>query len=142
MTYNDEIQYFQDFSAGHDQIKTFGTGEEWEKEGILKQGILYPIIYFIPIDSTTTENTKVRRFKVACFGKVKKDKTDEQEILSDTEQILDDLVKDLRYNQDDLELIGDPVWMPFKEEYGDFCAGWDGEITIQSQFNNNNCDKP
>jgi hypothetical protein len=142
MTFNQIITLFSDWAGNHLQIKTFGNGEEWEKEGILKPGILYPMFYTIPTTSQTFENTKQRSFKVICFAQVKKDKTNEQEVLSDTEQIIDDFIKYLRYEDEDFNLIGEPVMTPFKEDFGDWCAGWETEIIIETVFNNNSCDGP
>lgn len=141
MTYNQFIKKIQGFADRHKFINTFGTGEEWETEGILKPGIKYQILYAIPVDSTDLVQAKQRRFNFLCFDIVKKDKSNEQEVLSDTEQTLDDLIRWCR-NQDDFSLINDPVATPFKESYGDWCAGWGCEVTIESDFNSADCDLP
>src|SRR5688572_24157949 len=93
MTYNQLIEKFRDFCTRHKFINTFGTGEEWESEGILKPGIKYQLFYTIPIDSAPLTQTKNRRFEILCFDIVNKDKSNEQEVISDTEQTLDDFVR-------------------------------------------------
>lgn len=142
MTYNQIITLFEDWVDGHGQLKTYGNGEEWEAEGILKAGIVYPIFYTVPISSQTFENTVQRTFKVICFGQVKKDKTNENEVISDTESIIQDFIKFLKYDSVDIDLIGEPTVTPFKESFGDWCAGWEGDIVIETVFTNNNCDSP
>lgn len=142
MTYNQNIKLFKDFCDSHQMIKTYGTGEEWETEEILKPGILYPIFYAIPIDSTDLYQAKQRKFQILCFDIVNKDKSNEQEVLSDCEQIIDDFIRMMRNGSHDYELIGDPVLSPFKEKYGDFCAGWGTEIILEMSFNSNICGLP
>ena len=142
MTYNQVIKIFEDWANNHLLVKTFGNGEEWEVNGTLKAGLLYPMFYAIPVSSQTFENTINRTFKIVCFGQVKKDKSNENEVISDTESIIHDFVKYLKYDSDDFELVGDPSMTPFKEDFGDFCAGWESEIIIQTNFANNQCDSP
>lgn len=142
MTYNQTIALFDNIAAAHKQIKTFGHGEAWEINGIVKPGIIYPIMWIMPIDSQTQDQVKIRTFTLFVFGQVKKDKSNETEILSDCEQIIDDVIKLLRNESDEYELIGDPVAVPFKEEFADWSAGWRADIQFQTQFANNPCDVP
>ena len=140
MTYNQIITLFENIATSHLQLKSFGHGESWEinSNDVFKDYILW----IIPIDSTTNENTKVRTFTAVVFKRVKKDKSDETFILSDCEQILDDIIKIFINNSNDYELINTPIQFPFKEEFGDWCAGWRADLQIQSDFDNNYCDIP
>ena len=140
MTYNQIITLFSNIATAHKQIKSFGHGEAWEinSDDVFKDYILW----VIPIDSTTNENTKVRTFTVLAFKKVKQDKSDETFILSDCEQILDDVIKIFINNSDNYELVNIPTLFPFKEEFGDWCAGWRADLQIQTDFANNYCDIP
>ncbi len=108
---------------------------------VFRKGLLYPLFFAIPEDSTDLIQTKQRRFSIRCFDIVKKDKSNEQEVLSDTEQDLDDFIRYCR-NTDDFLLINEPVMTPFKESYGDWCAGWACEVIIETDFNSMDCDIP
>ena len=142
MTYNQVIKLFNDWADTHLLIGTYGSGEEWEINGNFKPGIIDPLFYTIPVNSQVLENTVNRTFKVICFGRVKKDKSNEREVISDTEQICQDFIKFIRYNDADFNLVGEPQFTPFTEEFGDWCAGWEGDIIIETEFDNNECDKP
>lgn len=142
MTYNEVIELFQSIATAHKQIKSFGTGELWEVEGTIKPGIIYPMFYAVPTQTVYQENIVVRSFTLLAFGQVKKDKTDEQEILSDCELILHDIAKILRYESEDYNLIGDPTMFPFKEDFGDWCTGWRMDIQLETNASNNYCDVP
>lgn len=142
MTLNQSLTLFGNIAAAHYQIKDFAYGELWELNGEIKPGISYPLMFVVPIDSTTTDQTQQRRFLVLVCDRPKKDKSNEAEILSDSEQILNDVVKTFRNESDDYELIGDPVLIPFKEDFGDWLSGYRTELVIQSDFNSNYCDIP
>lgn len=142
MTYDQVITLFNNIAVAHKQINSFGTGELWEVEGNIKPGIIYPMLYIVPVNSITQENTKQRSFTGLVFGQVKKDKSDEQSILSDCESIADDFIKILRNESDDYILLGDPVLVPFKEDLGDFVTGWRFDFDLQTDLNNNYCDVP
>lgn len=140
MTYNQLIQLFSDIADAHQFIKSFGHGEAWEINS--NDTFNDYVLWAIPVDSTTAEQTKTRTFTILVFRKVDKAKKYETDILSNCEQILDDIIKTLRYESDDYEVTNEPVLVPFKEEFGDWCAGWRADVSILSDFNNNYCDIP
>lgn len=148
MTYNELIFLFKDIASKHLQIKRFGDGEEWELDekgdmtGVMKPGFPYPVWYAIPIESTVKENTVEWSFEFLCFAQVKKDKSNENEVLSDTHTILTGLVKIFRHESDYYRLLNEPVLTQFKEKYGDFCAGNKATFMIETDFPNNYCDVP
>ena len=142
ITYNNIITLFNNIAVAHKQLKDFGTGESWEVEGHIKPGIIYPLLWVIPISSQTTSNTQERTFTLLVMGQVKKDKSDEQEILSDCELILNDVIKIFRNESDNYDLIGEPILFPFKEDFGDWITGWRADVQIQTDLNNNYCDIP
>lgn len=142
MTYNNIIQLFDNIATAHKQINTFGTGELWEVNAIIKPELKGFVLWVAPVSSTTTEQTTIRTFTVLVMSIVKKDKTDEQEVLSDSEQILNDIVKIFRNEDEAYELIGEPTLFPFKEDFGDWLTGWRADLVIQTDFNNNYCDLP
>jgi len=149
VTFNQLIERFRLFAAGHKFIKTFGTGEEWEIETLktgeevayLRKGVLYQLFYAIPKDVTGLGATDQWRFEVSVMDIVKKDKSNEQEVLSDTRQTLKDFEIFCR-DSTDITLVGDPVAVPFKESYGDWCAGWSQEMVFETDTSTSLCDLP
>lgn len=140
MTYNQIITLFRGIASASKYIHTFGTGELWEIDGIIKPGIKYPLLWCEPLSSEIQEQIQIRTFRFICMDVVNKDKSNEQEVLSDTELGLEDLIKVLRMESDDYTLINNPTLEPFKEEFGDWCAGWRAEFQIELNFNSNDCD--
>lgn len=142
MTFNEEIQLLSDIATAHLQVHSFEWGELWEVEGKIKPGIIYPMLYANPISSTMTEQTVSRVYNLMVFGQVMKDKSNEKAVMSNAELILQDVIKILRNESNDYEVIDDPVLFPFKEDLGDWVAGWRAEVEIQSDGRSNYCDVP
>jgi hypothetical protein len=142
MTYNQIIKLFSNIVGSSKVLKSFGTGELWEIEGNIKPGIQYPTLWAAPIQTNVTDQTMSRTFTFLCFDMVSKDKSNEQEVLSDTEQCLQDFIKILRSASDDYELVGNPTLIPFKEEFSDWATGWRVDFEILTAFNSNDCDVP
>lgn len=142
MTFEQEIKLFEDIATAHLQIHEFGWGELDEVEGNIKPGIVYPMLYANPTQSTMTEQTVSRVYNLMVFGQVMKDKSNEKAVMSNAELILQDVIKILRNESDAYEVIGDPVLFPFKEDLGDWVAGWRAEVEIQSDGRSNYCDVP
>ena len=140
MTYNQIITLFRGIASASKYIHTFGTGELWEIDGIIKPGIKYPLLWCEPISSEIQEQVKLLTFRFICMDVVNKDKSNEQDVLSDTQLGLEDLIKVLRMESDDYTLVNNPTLEPFKEEFSDWCAGWRAEFQIELNFNSNDCD--
>lgn len=140
MTYNQIISLFRGIVTASKYLQTFGTGELWEMEGIIKPGIKYPLLWCQPITSVVEQQRKIITFRFLCMDIVNKDKTNEQEVLSDTMLGIEDLIKVLRMESDNYTLITDPTLEPFIEEFADWCAGWRTDLQIEFDFNSNDCD--
>ena len=145
ITINNYKTLFNNIATAHKQINTFGFGEVWEIEELTNKDITYPCLFVVPVDSTTLEQTQRRTFTLLCFDMVRKGDVDNAqgtEVWSDTEQITNDIVKILRKESDSYDLIGEPVLIPFKEEFSDWATGWRTDVTIETELNSNYCDVP
>ena len=140
MTYNQIITLFSNIASAHKFIKSFGHGEAWEINS--NDQFKDYTFWVIPVDSNTLAQTKNRTFTLLVFKRVKADKSDETNILSDCEMILDSIIKILLNHSNDYNIIGDPVLFPFKEDFSDWCAGWRADVVIETDFKNNYCDIP
>jgi hypothetical protein len=147
MTLNNIKALFQNIATSHYQIEGFGFGNLFEINELgqttnLVPGIVYPCLWVVPVSSVTTEQTQQRTFNILVLGRLDKDKKNRDGLWSDCEQILNDVVKILRNESDDYEIIGEPELEPFDEQYSDWLVGWASRIVVQSQFDNNYCDVP
>jgi hypothetical protein len=100
-TLNQLIKVFEDFSENHGQVHSFGVGDIWEAG--MSNSLQYPTVWVQPTESRAIKgasgyaitNTK---FRVFILDRVKKDETNESEVLSDTTQIAHDLIKNIDSN--------------------------------------------
>lgn len=147
-TLNQVIQYFREFAvgadgnSGHYQLHDFGFGNLFEINGEVKPGLAYYLLWVVPIDSITTEQTKQRRFLVIVCGLVKEDLSNRDEVWSDTEQIMDDLIKKIRFSEEDIDILGEPLMTPISEKFGDWVTGWQCEMTLETKADSNTCNIP
>lgn len=142
MTLNNIKGLFQSIASAHYQIQGFGFGNLFEKEGTIKPGITYKVLWVVPLESITLEQVKQRKLLLLVADQLKEDKSNRDEVWSDCEQIMDDVIKILRNESEDYELIGEPALQPVDEKHGDWIAGMQTEIVLQTQFNSNYCDIP
>jgi len=145
ITINNYKSLFNNIQAAHYQLNSYGFGEAWEIETLMNQEITYPCLFVIPVSSTTMDQVQQRTFRLLVFDLVKRDDVDNSqctEVWSDTEQITNDIIKILREESDNYDLIGDVVLEPFKEEFTDWVTGYKADVVIESELNTNYCDIP
>lgn len=142
MTVNQQIQLFQNIATAHHMIADFGFGDLFEINGNIKDGLKYNLLWVVPLESIITEQTVQRRYRVIVLGLVQKDQSNRNEVWSDTEKIASDVIKIFRNESDDYSLIGDPTLTPVQEQHGDWVAGYECVMTIETEFASNYCDIP
>jgi hypothetical protein len=138
----DALRYYVNF---HQLVKTILICETWEIEGNLKPGIEYPLMVFVPVSSLPIEGVMQRTYRVLVMDQLRKDKLNEEDVMNDCEKILSVFITNLKEDgihlghYEDIGLVGDPLLEPFKEEFGDWCAGYQGEIVLEAPMDNNPC---
>jgi len=142
MTLRQIVQLFENIATAHKGINDFHFGELWTIEEKMNGNVKYPLLIVSPISYSTQEQVKERSFHFLVCDIPNKDKSNNTNILSETETILDDVIKILRKESDDYELIGDPQLFPFEEEHSDWVSGTRSELTIRTNFASNYCDVP
>lgn len=139
-TINNIFQLFKIISESHYQINGFVYGDINEVESYDK--LKYPLLIASPILSVVSENVINHTYRISISDLVRKDEENQIEIWSDTQQILNDLIKVFRYDSVEFELIGEPILTPFKEKWGDDVSGWQADFEIQFSFDSQVCNVP
>lgn len=142
MTYNQSINLFRSIANSHYQIKSFGHGQLSEMEGEKEVDEVYPKLWVTPAETNIRENTTERTFDVLVFDLVHKDLSNRDDVLSDTEQILTDVIKIVKHNANEYTVVGDTTAQPFEERFGDDVTGWAASLTIESDLIEGTCDVP
>jgi len=140
MTINNIIKLFSDIASAHKQINSFVYGDVSDLDNF--DDLKHPALLVEPIQSVIAENTIIHSFTFYVADLVNKDESNQNEVYSDTQLYLTDIVKVLKYNADEYELINEPILSRFKQKWNDDLSGYQGDFEIEIDFDNNVCDVP
>lgn len=141
-TYNQLVKFFTDLTNAHKQIKGFGAGWIRDIEATLGRNTLYPYVWLEPVSEAVAENVTTFSLRLYCLDLVKKDQSNEQEVISDTSQIMRDIILVLREEDWNVQLVGTPILEPVSENFGDIVSGWTAAMDIEVNFANGYCGLP
>lgn len=91
---------------------------------------------------TDNENLFTYRFRLYVFDQDKQDDNLREQIISDSIQNMNDVLKKLKNDYDDLSIIGQSSMTPFQQKFTEYCSGVYADIDIQVDAPNNPCDFP
>ena len=139
---NQIIAELETFANVHYQIHTFGHGDVWEIAPN-SSSIVYPILWLVPQGATTGLREVTTNFNVLCMDLVRSGEENETEVLSDTLQILLDVISYYRQQHDQNYIIefGSNI-QPFTERDPDMLAGHSITVSIRQPFNYSECAIP
>ena len=142
LSYNQVVQLLQNISDAHYQINTFGWGDIAEID--TKKQIQYPLMWVVPIQSEVLDNTIQHTFDFILADLVNKDESNELETLSDTQEVLLDILKVLRQGGDAgaYNVLTNAILTPFTEFLDDEDSGHQMRIIIEFDFNKSTCNLP
>lgn len=141
-TWNNIVKYFETIADEHFFIKGFGSGFSDDVEINLEKNENYQFLGIIPRQVAPKEQTNEITVGMFVCDLVKTDQRNEAEVLSDTLQTFNDILKIFRNEDLNISLKGEPTIEPFKEKYSDNVAGWMGDIVLQVNYASNYCDIP
>jgi hypothetical protein len=153
-TIADDFRYLAD---KHKQINSFGIGDT-DQLGYLIQSRdkqenpsdnspYFPLLYVVPSNIKNDLRFKTWTFNVVSLDIVERDLGNSLDTLSDTLQILNDVISQFRLsvtnnqgNFNTLYYLDDTVQCnPFQEKYQDLCNGWNGLLQIKTKTPLNRC---
>jgi hypothetical protein len=150
-TFHDDFRLLADH---HKQLNSFGFGQyedlSYWTESRLKQNNptfespFFPLLYVVPSNAivmTEQNGSSYTEYEFNCIVMdiIDRDLTNQVDVLSDTNQILDDIVSQFRlavtpqlgcYNSI-YYLDDDVTYYPFLEKYSDLCGGWNAVIKVK-----------
>jgi hypothetical protein len=154
-TFHDDFRLLADY---HKQLNSFGFGAYqdisfWTESRIKEANTtfnspVFPLMYVVPNNVQQKLNYMTYTFTVIVMDIIERDLTNQVDVLSDTLQIMDDIVGQFRLSVDDalgnfneLYYLQDPVnCMPFLEKFTDLCGGWSASLSIDVMTPLNRCD--
>lgn len=154
-TFHDDFRLLADY---HKQLNSFGFGPYQDisfwTEGRLKEentsfnSPVFPLMYVVPNNVEQKLNYMTYKFTIIVMDIIERDLTNQVDVLSDTLQIMDDIIGQFRLsveqslgNFNELYYLQDPVnCMPFLEKFTDLCGGWSAQLSIDVMTPLNRCD--
>lgn len=143
MTYNQIIDKFETIANDHVGIHNFGDGILEDINTMKENGGGFPVLWVVPQSAILGDNGLDYKMRVLVFDIDETADTFRRDILSDTLQILTDVIKEFRYGDDnDYGVDGTNSAFPFTQNFADYVTGWYCDISIQTGIDNNPCDFP
>jgi hypothetical protein len=123
--------HIEQFYNNHLQVKKVGSDFKEQLYNFATQDEKYPIVFIVPVSVNPTENTSEFNFDIYCFDIIQKDRANIITILSDTQQILNDLYVYFTYSNDySFDVIGLPNFQALNNDLLDYAAGYVMNITL------------
>lgn len=126
------LNAFESFSSAHRQVKRFASDFPEQMPNFGTENEKYPILFVSPDSTIFDENANQFTVTVRCFDIIEKDRSNINTILSDTNQILNDVYRWFK----DGEIFGidvidnAPTTTPLNNALLDYAAGWEMQITF------------
>jgi hypothetical protein len=139
---NEQIRTISAIAERHQQLQAVVTDEEFEQEDYE-----YPLLHIIAGPWQATGNRMTNKFLLVCLDLGSQDGTNRYEALSDTQQVLADILTTLQKESADLpepflewEMSGDAT--KIVDGKGDNATGWMIEVYCNQQNEHNPCNIP
>jgi hypothetical protein len=140
LTLNQAIKVFEDFAASHKMIKSFKFGTKPDIDSV--DSTMLPAMFVTANKTVTRLQVQERTWNIMIYDAVAKDESNFEEVMSDTEQTMLDLIKTIRNSDLEFDLVGDPEAIPFRDKFADEVSGYSCDITFSTTNDDQMCDIP
>jgi hypothetical protein len=133
---------FKEFADLHYQLNSFGFGDikQLTNDIITKQEPVYPRLYVVPETTRFDQNHMHITFNMVVADQLEEDMSNQQDVLSDTLEIIKDLYSKMYLSQ--YEVDWNASVSPFLEQYETTLAGWTLTVSLTQKFDYNRCVLP
>ena len=149
-TINQILTVLEDVSQRHYQINSYGVGASFEIAASTE--VIYPLLWVNPISATMQRgnNNNYAAFEATVNLKmldlVNKDETNENDVSSDTVQMLQDIITEFcshpYYRESNFQIVGDVNFTPLDEVSDDETNGWECELLFRTPYVASYCTIP
>tara|TARA_R100001244_G_scaffold130960_1_gene103709 strand:- start:293 stop:802 length:510 start_codon:yes stop_codon:yes gene_type:complete len=151
-SYNNVIDTLKCVGEQHLNIQSVTSGDIWEID--LEKNTLYPLFHINPVNVTVGMNIRTFNFQLFVMDLVEPDESNEQEVLSDTLEIMNDIIAiykhgEILYSYDAAHgeeqryfIDSDFTIEPFTERFDNSVTGWVMSFAITVENELNSCNIP
>jgi hypothetical protein len=131
ISYQSIVDKITAFYDNHAQVKKVGSDFKEQMVNFATKDEKYPLVYVVPTGVTPSENVTTFNLEIYCFDIIQMDRANITTILSDTQQILQDLYLEFTFSDDyDFDIDGQPTFIPLNNDLLDYAAGWQMNISV------------
>ena len=139
-TLNEILTLIENQAAAHLQVKQYGQGDVWE---INPKELDYLVLWAIEESVVLSERTLTYNIRLLAMDRVLPGEENEQEVMSDTIQVLLDFVAYFRQlHTTDLSIQTSVSFEPFTERFDDKVSGHACVLSITQPYDYNKCQIP
>lgn len=139
-TLNEVFKLIENQAQAHLQVKQYGQGDLWE---INPKELDYLVLWAIEQSVVLSERTLTYNITLLAMDRVLPGEENEQEVMSDTMQVLLDFVAYFRQlHTTDLSIQPSVTLEPFTERFDDKVSGHSCTLSITQPYDYNRCQIP
>lgn len=139
-TLNEVFKLIENQATAHLQVKQYGQGDLWE---INPKELDYLVLWAIEQSVVLSERTLTYNITILAMDRVLPGEENEQEVMSDTMQVLLDFVAYFRQlHTTDLSIQPSVTLEPFTERFDDKVSGHSCTLSITQPYDYNRCQIP
>ena len=131
ISYLQAIDVIRTFALNHLQINKYDFEFKEQMQNLATLNEAYPFLYVVPVGSDTITNVNEFDVEIYCVDRLQKDRTNVNYVISDCNQILNDLVLWLEEGQNDIEIVGTSTQTPINNDLLDYVGGWVLRVRLQ-----------
>lgn len=142
ITHNQIVKLLEDISTNHYQLNGFGFGDVWEY--LASSTKQTPCLWGVLNGSNRNGKELTLNYTLLVFDQVKRDESNENEVLSDTYQILTDVITILNsptYASQFILGVSNTM-QDFTERFDSSVSGWSVDVSFRIPFDNDICQIP
>ena len=151
-TYGNVVNTLKCIGEQHKEIKSVTTGDIWDID--LEKNTLFPLYHINPVSVDVSMSQKTFNFQLFVMDIVDADGDAEQTVLSDTLQIITDIIAilkhgeilygyDASHGEEERYFVDDDFSIePFTERFDNSVTGWSVDVGIIVESELNSCDIP
>ena len=132
ISYNEVLLLLEAFADGHKFRPRFYSEFREQLPNLSTEDLTFPIMFVEPLSGNTQENVGIIEFNVYCLDRIRKDRKNLNDVLSDTKQILSqDLTRWMEEGQQFVEVDRSYPAQAVNNYLLDYTAGWSMRLAVQ-----------
>ena len=134
ISYNEILLILERFANNHKFNPRFYAEFAEQLPNLATEDIEFPVLFCNPVAGDTLENVDVTEVEIYCLDRLRKDRKNTNDVVSDTKQILSqDLTRWLEEGQQDVEIERTYPCQPYNNYLLDYTAGWSMRVRFQNE---------